>query len=206
MNVTSSMQVFTHWGMYITHSREQTWQTFCFCPVITFGTFCQNFSKFSLPSFWVNVADCRALSPPTVWISAWSWAALVAGSLANLGQPLSLLFPSLPSTWPDPPKHTEIAVFTRAPVLHSRSHTQSCTHSCSCLWLCGASHYIPHQPWLNLEMHPPHPPWPGLTTSYLGQVECNPGLRTPKYPCGECSKAVYWGEIYRLRHMQYLEP
>ena len=27
-----------------------------------------------------------------------------------------------------------------------------------------------------------------------GQVEFNPGPRTPKYPCGECSKAVRWGK------------
>ena len=28
----------------------------------------------------------------------------------------------------------------------------------------------------------------------IGRVECNPGPRTPKYPCDECSKAVRWGK------------
>ena len=31
-----------------------------------------------------------------------------------------------------------------------------------------------------------------LTLLLVGQVEFYPGPRTPKYPCGECSKAVRW--------------
>ena len=27
-----------------------------------------------------------------------------------------------------------------------------------------------------------------------GQVESNPGPKSPKFPCGECSKAVRWGK------------
>ena len=89
------------WWWFHQYLNHVTWLESCdvkhggrfgFCSVITFGTFCQNFFKFSLPWLWVKVGDCLALSPLTDWISAWSWAALVAGSLANLGRPLSLLF------------------------------------------------------------------------------------------------------------------
>ena len=33
-----------------------------------------------------------------------------------------------------------------------------------------------------------------LSLLLSGQIESNPGPRSPKYPCGECNKAVRWGK------------
>ena len=161
------------WWWFHQYLNHVTWLESCdvkhggrfgFCSVITFGTFCQNFFQI-LSSMTVGEGRWLLGTQSTDWLNF----GVIVGGIGGWesGQPgtafVFVIFPHYRP--PDPTRQNtlEIVVFTRAPVLHGRSHTQLCTHSCSCLWLCGASHYVHHQPWLNMEMHPPHPPWPGPT-------------------------------------------
>ena len=146
---------------------RQTWRTFWLLLRHNFRNFLSKFFQI-LSSITLGEGRWLLGTQPTDCLNF----GVIAGGIGGWesGQPgtafVFVIFPHYrPPDPPDPTRQNtlEIAVLTRAPVLHSRSHTQSCTHSCSCLWLCGASHYVHYQPWLNLEMHPPHPPWPGPT-------------------------------------------